>query len=99
VVAARFTFDYGCYPLDEPARLHEMQLKYLSLWYTAGSRYGLFDGEWKMIGGAAAADSVMVASEPLTRDMSTWLEVPEYSLVYAEPSEGRPRIGTIELDG
>ena len=28
--------------------------------------------------------SVIIASEPLTTDHSTWLEVPEYSLLTAE---------------
>jgi glutamine amidotransferase len=98
LVAVRFTFDYGCYPLDSVETLEEMQLKYLSLWYTVGRDYALHDGEWKMIGGSAAADSVMLASEPLTRDASTWMEVPEYSLMYAERSAGRPAIVTLELD-
>jgi predicted glutamine amidotransferase len=98
LVAARFTFDYGCYPLGRPEAIEEMQLRYLSLWYTLGSRYGFHDGEWKMVGGADAADSMLVASEPLTRDASTWIELPEYSLVYAERSDGRLVVSTFELD-
>lgn len=98
LVAVRFTFDYGCYPLDALARVHEMQLRYLSLWYTAGRQYGHVDGEWRMVGETAGADSVIFASEPLTRDVSSWMQVPEYALVYAERSAGRPIFGTIELD-
>jgi len=30
-----------------------------------------------------AARSVLIASEPLTIDTSTWLEVPEYSMIMA----------------
>jgi len=86
----RFCFDFGCYDTEDPARLHEANLSYLSLWYTSGREYGYHDEEWKMIGGAGAADSVMVASEPLTTDVTTWLEVPEYALLHAERSGGHP---------
>ena len=39
-------------------------LTYLSLWHTSGREYGFYDDEWKMIGGAGSADSVIIASEP-----------------------------------
>jgi len=75
LVAVRYTFDFG--------RFEASQLQgssdFLSMWYSFGSDYGHHDGEWKLTGGAAHADSIMVASEPLTRDFSTWIEVPEYS--------------------
>lgn len=98
LVGVRFTFDFGCYPQEDPTRVHEMQLRYLSCWYTAGRKYGLHDGEWKMAGGSRSADSVIVASEPLTRDASTWLEVPEYSILHVDAQGGRPKIGVTELD-
>ncbi|MEO8374925.1 MAG: class II glutamine amidotransferase [Sphingomonas bacterium] len=75
MVATRFTFDFGRY--DEAP--HQGGVDYLGQWYTIGQDYGLHDGEWKMTGATGGADSVLVASEPLTRDTSTWLEVPEYS--------------------
>ena len=75
LVAVRFTFDFG--------RFERSQLQgttdFLSMWYTFGRDYGLHDEEWKLTGGAGSADSLIVASEPLTRDFSTWIEVPEYS--------------------
>lgn len=98
MVCARFTFDYGCYPVGDPSRVHEMQLRYLSCWYTAGRAYGFKDGEWKMAGGLENADSVMVASEPLTRDTSTWLEVPEYGLLCIDGRGERPQIKSMEID-
>jgi predicted glutamine amidotransferase len=88
--ALRFCFDFGCYQTDDPSKLHEANLAYLSLWYTSGREYGFYDDEWKMIGGAGTADSVMVASEPLTTDITTWLEVPEFGLLHAERHDGRP---------
>lgn len=88
VVAVRYCFDFGCYETDTPS-FHELNFSFLSLWYTCGVEYGLYGGEWKMTGGSAVADSIMIASEPLTRDTTAWLEVPEYSLLYADMRSGR----------
>lgn len=79
IVAARYAFDFGCYASTDPAFIG--QLDYLSLWYALGRRYTCHEGEWKMLGGPESARAMLLASEPLTRDESTWLEVPEYSLV------------------
>src|SRR5688572_11403164 len=92
LAAVRYCFDFGCYRTEDPARLHEANLAFLSLWYTSGREYGYHDREWKMVGGADTADSIMIASEPLTRDTSTWLEVPEYSMIYADMRSGRPTV-------
>jgi glutamine amidotransferase len=54
----------------------------LQLWYTRGSSYGFHDGEWKMRDTDLGAQSVIVASEPLTRDHDTWHAVPLQHLVY-----------------
>jgi len=84
IVAVRFTFDYGCYPLLEQGEVHQGCVDYLSLWFTRGSDYACHGGEWKMVGGRDAADAVIVASEPLSLDTSTWVEVPEYHLLAVE---------------
>ena len=98
VAAARYCFDFGRYATTDAARLHEANLGFLSLWYTAGTDYGLHDGEWKMTGGAERADSILIASEPLTRDVAAWVEVPEYSLLHAEIRDGRPAVSLHYLD-
>ena len=98
VAAVRYCFDFGCYRTEDPAKVHEANLTFLSLWYTSGREYGYHDREWKMVGGADTADSIMMASEPLTRDTSTWLEVPEYSMVYADTRRGRPTVEVHYLD-
>jgi len=98
IVAARYCFDFGRYPTDDPARLHESNLRFVSLWYTLGRDYGLHDGEWKMVGGAKAADSILVASEPLTRDVASWVEVPEYAILHAAIRDGRPEVALRYLD-
>lgn len=97
LAAVRYCFDFGCYPTEDAARVHEANLTYLSLWYTAGHDYGLHDGEWKMIGGIEKVDSILVASEPLTRDTSAWVEVPEYSMLHATLKQGRPVVTIDDL--
>ena len=76
-------------PLHRFPDLRLANLAYLSLWHTSGREYGFYDEEWQMVGGAAAADSVIVASEPLTSDITRWLEVPEYSTLHTERDNGR----------
>ena len=94
LVATRFTFDFGCYP----SHPHAANFSYLSLWYTFGRDYGLHGGEWKMRGGLDDHDSVIVASEPLTLDRSTWIEAPEYSMIYIQRDGERWRVQTLPLD-
>ena len=98
LAAVRYCFDFGCYRTEDPSKVHEANLAFLSLWYTSGREYGHHGGEWKMTGGADHADSIMIASEPLTRDTSTWLEVPEYSMIYADTHAGRPTVEIHYLD-
>jgi glutamine amidotransferase len=98
VAAARYCFDFGRYAVDDPGRVHEANMSFLSLWYTVGRGYALHEGEWKMTGGAEHADSILIASEPLTRDVNAWVEVPEYSILHAEIQDGRPRIAIHYLD-
>ncbi len=97
LAAARYCFDFGCYPPD-PAEFVSGHFNYYSLWYTAGRDYGLHDGEWKMTGGSDNATSVLIASEPLTRDTAAWVEVPEYAMLHAKIAKGRPVISIRDLD-
>lgn len=98
LAALRYCFDFGRYRTDAPERIHEANLAFLSLWYTLGRDYGLHEGEWKMTGGAENADSILVASEPLTRDTAAWVELPEYGALFAEIRGGRPRVSVRLLD-
>ena len=90
LITVRYTFDFG--------RFEASQLQgttdFLSMWYSFGSDYGFHDGEWKLTGGAANANSIIVASEPLTRDYATWIEVPEYSALVVR-SDGARRYAEI----
>lgn len=103
LAAVRYCFDFGCYATDDASRVHEANLNFLSLWYTLGRDYGLHDSgmhdeEWCMNGGAENADSIIVASEPLTKDTSTWVEVPEYSALHATLESGSPAVTIRYLD-
>ena len=95
LVAVRYTFDFGRF---EASQL-QGTARFLSMWYTFGRDYALHDDEWKLVGGAASADSVIVASEPLTRDFATWIEVPEYSalVVRRDGERRRAEIHALEV--
>lgn len=80
LVATRFSYDYGWYP-DEDSML-ETDLPYVSLWYTLGGQYLARDGRSEMTA-SEPPRSLLIASEPLTVDTTTWLEVPEYSMISA----------------
>ena len=98
LAAVRYCFDFGCYRTEDPAKVHEANMNFLSLWYTLGRDYALHDGEWKMTGGAENADSIIVASEPLTRDTAAWVELPEYGALFAEIRNGRPHVAVRLLE-
>ena len=85
-------FDYGWYPDDGSFFAGEREHDFTTLWYTAGSGYGKADGEWRM-GTNGATTSVLVASEPLSEDTSTWMRAPEYTMLVAEPD----RHGVIDV--
>jgi glutamine amidotransferase len=97
VIVTRFSFDYGWYPPKERALL-ELDLAYMSLWYTLGDEYLERGGEWMMTPAGDRPRSLILASEPLTRDVSTWLEVPEYSMLTAWINDDGLRFQALDLD-
>ena len=84
LVATRFSFDFGRF--DRPP--FQGGIEFLSQWYTMGHRYAFADGEWKMTGGGDGP-ATLVASEPLTSDVATWVEVPEYSALLVDGARRR----------
>jgi glutamine amidotransferase len=95
LISTRFSFDYGWYPENDT--LLETDLPFVSLWYTLGSEY-VVDGGSGAMTPSDAPRSLLVASEPLTLDTSTWLEVPEYSLLAASRSSSGLDLETFDLD-
>ena len=96
LVATRFVMDYGWYPNDDP--MLEVDLPYVSLWYTAGQSYVEHDDGWQMLASEGRPQSLIIASEPLTADTSTWLEVPEYSLFSVVRDADGLSLETVDLD-
>jgi glutamine amidotransferase len=95
VVATRLSFDYGWYPPED--EMLETDLPFVSLWYAIGGEYAQRNGSWQMTPGEPAR-SVIIASEPLTTDFSTWLEVPEYSILTAALTPDGLEFETRDLD-
>ncbi len=96
-LATRYCYDFGRYRTEDPSRVNEANLRYLSLWYTVGRDFGLHHGEWRMVGAEESADAILIASEPLTRDSSSWIEVPEYGLLCVEMSATGHTLTTGEI--
>jgi glutamine amidotransferase len=84
IAATRFVFDYGWVP---PKSQPDAHYAYHSLWYTFGESYGFYDDEYKMKE-SKKKNSVILSSEPLTEDTTTWIEVPEYTFILASLTNG-----------
>jgi predicted glutamine amidotransferase len=85
--------------MNDPVPYQNADHTFLGIWYTTGKAYRLQDGEWKMIKGPVEAGrSLLISSEPLTRDASTWLEVPEYSALMSTPGAGNQHLRVKYLD-
>jgi glutamine amidotransferase len=96
IVATRFAYDYGWYPDEETYYSKRRRYDFTSLWSTAGGAFVCSDGEWIMRDDERL-QSVIVASEPITKDSSTWVEVPEYAMLTAALHDGVVEITAREL--
>lgn len=94
IVATRYIMDYGHFGMQVVT--HEVDTQYNSLWYTFGESYGQQDEQFKM----TLCDrntSIIIASEPLTHDTTTWVEVPEYAFIAAEIENKKIRIQSLDI--
>jgi predicted glutamine amidotransferase len=98
LLGLRFTFDFGCYALEDPTRVNADSGRFLSLWYTVGERFEEHDGTWRMTGYGHARDAAIIASEPLTVDTTGWVEVPEYAAVIVEREGNTNTVRTVGMD-
>lgn len=94
IATTRFVFDYGWPPEDVSISTH---FAYHSLWYTFGESYGCYDNEYRMRG-SNKKSSIIIASEPLTEDTTTWIEVPEYTLIVARQEYGEIKIVSQDIN-
>lgn len=88
ILALRYTYNFGIY---ENMLTREIQT-YYSLWYSYGEAFAKTNNGYQMTPGELR--SICFASEPLSHDNSTWLEVPEYSLFTVK--KGTPLVVTVE---
>lgn len=93
IVATRFVFDYGHYPSEAYVSTHTA---YHSLWYTYGEQYGLYETGYQMKP-SKKMKSIIISSEPLTEDSTTWIEVPEYSYIGATIEQNKIMISSIDI--
>ena len=98
ILALRYTYDFGCYDINRPASVHESNLGYLSLWYTAGEHYQVHNNEYRMMGREDHCNAFLLASEPLTRDTTGWVEVPEYTVLMVTGKGEERQIVTADIE-
>jgi len=96
IIATRFVFDYGWLPIDVE-KFDLAHLNYHSLWYTYGEKYELINNEYVMKSGKQRK-SIIIASEPLTEDTTSWIEVPEYTLIMAEVENEEIKISSYDIN-
>jgi len=97
ILIVRFVFDYGWYDTNDPI-MHQFHALYKSLWFTTGSSYEKHDGKWSMVGNQDSTDAIVVSSEPITDDDSTWLPMPEYHSMGVYRAQGKQHIQLQELN-
>gem|GEM_PF-5698754 len=78
IIVTRFVFDFGCHV----SAVEGAHIAYQSLWATFGESYEAVDDTYKMRAGNKRKN-ILFASEPLTKDRTTWIELPEYSVTKA----------------
>jgi glutamine amidotransferase len=96
VVASRYILDYGHFNHYKKEEEAFLDTQYNSLWYTFGEEYSLYDNQFQMTPGKANR-STIIASEPLTKDQTTWIEVPEYSFIGASMEDKIIKIQSLDI--
>lgn len=91
-IITRFVFDYGRGKNEKMAFL-----AFHTLWLTYGESYGICDGIYRMIG-SKKKSNIIIASEPLTRDHTTWMELPEYSMTTVWRDNGLMHLHIMDLN-
>ncbi len=93
IISTRFVFDYGYYPEG----YGEEHYAYHTLWFTRGECYESTDGDYRMTY-TDNNSSIIIASEPLTEDTTSWIEIPEYTLISAERKHETLELNIQDID-
>jgi len=96
IIATRFAFDYGWEPLSSE-KLDKAHFFYHSLWYTYGEKFVSEKNTYFMKAGKKR-ESIIIASEPLTEDTTTWIEMPEYTILLAKKESQGIKIQTYDIN-
>jgi glutamine amidotransferase len=98
LIAVRFCFDYGWYRADQSFFDVEREFDFTSLWFALGKSFAPAQDGWdiRFDQGTGAA---FIASEPLGRDTTGWLEVPEYSMAVLTSEDAGVTVEVRELAG
>ncbi|WP_419419854.1 class II glutamine amidotransferase [Legionella sp. D16C41] len=91
LIVTRFVYDFG----HNENNVQRAFLEYHSLWATFGESYGSSGGIYKMYGNKRK--NILFASEPLTTNRTTWIELPEYSITKAWFENDEILFRTIDL--
>lgn len=93
LIVTRFVFNYGYFP----SGISDEHFIYHTLWYTLGEQYTREDGQFKMQS-SNKNSSIIIASEPLTEDTTTWMEIPEYTIFTAYSDNDEIKIEISDID-
>ena len=97
LISTCFTYDFGCYEglISEAILRPEMH----SMWYSVGTEFGCFNDQWTMLqDNDFPSTSVVMASEPLTSDTSTWVELQKYTMLVVDRVSGKIQMSTREIN-
>jgi glutamine amidotransferase len=97
LISTCFTYNFGCYQglIGDAILSPEMH----SMWYSVGTEFGRFNDQWTMAKDAASASSSLVmASEPLTEDTSTWVELQKYTMLIVDRVNEQILMSTKEIN-
>lgn len=78
IMVVRYTYDFGVFDTE----LTRKHLTFYSLWFTLGGEFVKKNGIYQMT--SDERSSICFASEPLSRNVRSWIEVPEYSMTFVK---------------
>jgi len=85
ILATRLVFDFGN-TLENSNPVSNPHAIYHSLWYTYGDSYEFHDNKYQMCN-SKKKSSIIIASEPLTANTTSWVEAPQSSVIVARSNE------------
>lgn len=82
LIIIRYTYNFG----EFSGKINASNMTYYSLWYTYGEEFIKSENSFQMKAGKPK--SICFSSEPLNKNIHSWVEVPEYTMICV--SRGNP---------